>query len=209
MRKFLLTAVLVLAVLLVKAQESYYGITADYNSGIGERYTYGLGLHTELRVAKTKNLYLNWHYSIGMNTHNELYAHGGLSLLLYRSDDWWTSGDGTLGSALATLLGPIIIPNGVTYYFPRQTAACKEQPWRFGVYCNPIAMDFWNTKPYKVTSWTIESGAKVLYETRMGPVWYFAGGVSLTNNLRRAGRAAGFGNETLLQLQIGLLGITE
>lgn len=205
MRKLLLIACLVFTVTFCKSQDCYYGMTADFNTGVGERYTYGLGLHTEFRCARTKNLYFNWHYSIGMNTHSEFYGHGGLSLLLYKSDDWWRAGTGTWEEFVGMLIGPIIIPNGVTYYFPQQQSAYKMKAFRFGVYCNPIAMDFWDSKPYKVTSWTIECGGKMLYETKAGPIWYFAGGVSFTNNMRRAGRTAGFGSEELVQIQIGLL----
>ncbi|HTF05660.1 MAG TPA: hypothetical protein VK826_16650 [Bacteroidia bacterium] len=205
MRPFLFTALLIFTLTTTKAQDRYFGATLDYNSGIGERYTYGLGLHLEANVWKSKNLYFNWHYSLGFNTHSEFYGHGGISLLLYKSRDWWMGGDGTWEGALAILIGPLICPNGVTYYFPMHSTAYQLKPFRFGVYCNPLGMDYWDLEPFKVTSWTVETGAKVLYHTHAGPVWYLAAGVSFTNNIRRQGRVYGYGNEQLVQVQLGLL----
>jgi hypothetical protein len=190
------------------AQEGYVGMTVDFNTGIGERYTYGLGLHTEMRCPRTENLYFNWHYGIGSNTHGEVYGHAGLSLMLYRSDTWWNNIH-TWDDFLGTLLGPLLIPNGVTYYLPQHSNACRDHRLRIGMYCNPIAMEYWNTKPLKVTSWTVEGGCKLLWETKGDQIVYLAGGVSFTNNLRRDGRSVGFGNEQLIHIQLGLLGIVE
>ena len=184
------------------------GFTADYNSGIGERYTYGLGMHCEASVWHCENLYFNWHYSFGSNTHGELYGHGGLSLLLYRYDDWWDNIH-SFEDLFGTLVCPLLIPNGVTYYLPDHTSACKRKPFRIGLYCNPIAMDFWRMEPAKVTSWTIETGAKLLYETKGDQILYLAGGVSFTNNLRRYRPYTGYGNEELVHVQIGLLGWSD
>jgi hypothetical protein len=206
MCRFLLTTLLILSLVPAKTQSRRYcGATIDYNSGIGERYTYGLGFHLEATAWKSKNLYFNWHYSLGFNTHSEFYGHGGISLLLYKSREWWSGGTGSWEEAMAVLIGPLILPTGITYYFPTNSNACKMKPFRFGVYCNPLAMDHWELEPFKVTSWTVETGGKMLYHTQAGAVWYVAAGVSFTNNIRRQGRITGYGNEQLVQVQIGLL----
>jgi hypothetical protein len=208
MRKLLLITIFVFSTFLCKGQQGYSGVTFDYNSGIGERYTYGLGLHMEMRCTRTKNLYFNWHYSLGSNTHGEMYGHGGLSLLLYRYDDWWDNVH-SWDELVGTIIAPIMIPNGVTYYLPQKSKACKDHRIRMGIYCNPIAMDYWNMKPRKVTSWTIESGCKLLWEINDNRVLYFAGGVSFTNNMRPAARGTGYGNEELISIQLGMLGVMD
>lgn len=207
MRFPLLLLLVMLCCTNVHSQGVYSGATFDYNTGIGERYTYGIGFHLEARVFRPKNLYLNWHYSIGANTHGEFYGHGGMSLLLYKDSDWWrvNSWEGLVGA----VIGPLFIPNGVTYYLPNQPMLRNGRHVRIGMYCNPISLEYWNTKPYKVTSWTIESGAKLLYELDNHKFIYLAGGVSFTNNIRRAGRRAGFGSEELVHIQLGLLGWTD
>lgn len=190
----------------LRAQEFYSGVTFDYNSGIGERYTYGLGLHFEARAWRCKNLYFNWHYALGSNTHGELYGHGGMSLLLYKDSDWWRTS--SLGEFMGVLIGPLFIPNGVTYYFPDQVNRKKQRDVRLGVYCNPISLEFWNMEPHKVTSWSVETGAKLLWQMQGGKVLYLSGGVNFTNNLRRQ-RVTGYGNEQLVQLQLGILGWSD
>lgn len=206
MRSFILAVSLLTFTSFVKAQGVYAGPTLDYNSGIGERYTYGIGFHFEARVFRPKNLYLNWHYSIGSNTHGEFYGHGGMSLLFYKDNDWWSVN--TWEELMGAVIGPLIIPNGVTYYLPNQIRLHNRKHVRIGIYCNPIALEYWNMKPYKVTSWTIESGAKLLWEVGNDRFIYFAGGVSFTNNLRRQ-RTTGYGSEELLHIQLGLLSWTD
>jgi|GEM_PF-1674109 hypothetical protein len=209
MRKSLLILIFICGFTQLNAQKVFTGFTADWNSGIGERYTYGLGWHLEARMWRCENLYFNWHYSIGSNTHGELYGHGGLSLLLYKSDIWWRSGTGP-DDALATLLGPLLIPNGVTYYLPQGPAyACKPKPMRIGIYCNPLAMDFWNMQPAKVTSWTVESGVKILYTLPGDQILYLSGGLSVTNNMRRNRPYGDYGNEELVHIQFGIMGVAE
>jgi hypothetical protein len=208
MRISLLAIILICLFSPSRAQSGYVGCTADYNSGIGERYTYGLGLHAEFRVRKCENLYFNWHYSIGSNTHGELYGHGGLSLLLYKDPDWWRYAGNSWESALGALFGPLLIPNGMTYYLPNYTRVYDHNV-RIGIYCNPIAMEHWDTSPFKVTSWTIEGGAKLLWETKGDRVVYLAGGIGVTHNMRRIRSFGDYGNEELVHIQLGLLGLVE
>lgn len=193
----------------LRAQNGYAGFTGDFNSGIGERYTYGLGLHVEARVRRCENLYFNWHYSIGSNTHGELYGHGGMSLLVYRSDAWWTFRPSSWDELAVQVIGPLLVPNGITYYMPSHSSPCSEKRTRIGIYCNPIVMEHWNTKPFKVTSWTIEGGVKFLYEMENDRVLYCAGGFSVTNNVRRQRSYGDYGNEEMVQLQIGILGVVD
>lgn len=202
MRQALFLVVLFMFVGKISAQEFIAGLTADYNSGIGERYTYGVGLHTEIRIKKS-NWYFNWHYGAGSNTHGEFYAHAGLPVLLYKSEDWWDTPVDDWEGALGLLLGPVICPSGITYYTPRQV----NKDYRLGIYCNPLALDYWQMQPYKVASWTVESGAKFLWYMSDQRLLYIAGGVSFTNNIRRGYRW--YGNETLVGLQIGLLGYAD
>jgi hypothetical protein len=181
------------------AQEFIGGLTADYNSGIGERYTYGIGAHLEARVWKTKNFYLNWHYAAGSNTHSEFYAHGGLALLMYKSEDWWDTNVNSWEELVGLVIGPAICPLGMTYY----VANFHNNDYRFGLYCNPLALDYWNMSPHKVTSWTLETGAKFLWYVSDERVLYVSGGVSFCNNIRKGSN--GYGDETLIGMQIGLL----
>lgn len=191
----------------LRSQAVYTGGTFDYNTGIGERYTYGIGFHVEANPFRSDNWYLNWHYSIGANTHGEFYGHGGMSLLFYKSNEWWSIN--TFEGWLGAIIVPLIIPNGVTYYLPNQPVLRNGKHLRIGMYCNPVALEYWDAKPYKVTSWTIESGAKILVEVANNRYVYLAGGVSFTNNIRGAGRRVGFGSEDLVHLQLGLLGWTK
>lgn len=203
MRKLLFVAFFIGITGTISAQELITGLTADYNTGIGERYTYGLGLHAEHRLGEHSNWYLNWHYTVGSNTHGEFYAHAGIPILLYRSGDWWDTPVRDVEDALAILLGPLICPSGVTYYVKRM----PSQDYRFGLYCNPLAFDYWKMKPYQVASWTIESGVKFLWYMNDDRVLYISGGLNLTNNIRRGYRW--YGNEALIGIQVGLLGYAD
>lgn len=207
MRGFLLTIIFVFALRFAHGQECYAGLTGDFNSGIGERYTYGLGVHVEARVWNCENLYFNWHYTFGSNSHEEMYLHGGMSLLIYRNPAWWLGARGDGRAFLITLLGPLVVPNGMTYYLPRSSSNWMNKRLRVGVYCNPLAMDYWDAKPYKVTSWTVEYGTKLLWETNSGRILYLAGGLSLTNNMRRQQAYNGYGTEELVHIQVGILSL--
>lgn len=190
-----------------RAQRVFTGGTFDYNTGIGDRYTYGIGFHVEANPFRSENFYLNWHYSIGTNSHGEFYGHAGMSLLFYRSEEWWL-GVNSFEGLLGAFIVPLIIPNGVTYYLPYGQEMLNGRHVRMGVYCNPVVLEYWNSRPYKVTSWTIETGTKFLIEIGDNRFIYLGGGVSFTNNIRRAARLAGFGNEDLVHVQIGLVGWT-
>lgn len=207
--RFLLSAVFVLSMCFVRAQSGYAGFTGDFNTGIGERYTYGLGLHVEARVWRCNNLYFNWHYGAGSNTHGEFYGRGGLTVLAYGVREWWGYRASTWQEAAIIVVGPLVVPNGMTYYFPNELYAANGNRVRLGVYCNPIALEYWSMKPYKVTSWTLEAGAKILYYTKNDRVVYLAAGTGLTHNIRPQARGTGYGNEPLVQVQLGILSVVE
>lgn len=202
MRKTLLAFLLSLIVCASYAQQRYFGFTADYNSGIGERYTYGLGMHLELQVTGCDNLYFNWHYTLGSNTHSELYFHAPLPIMLYRTRLWWDTPISDLGDVAALLIAPVCCPSGMTYYLPAHHKFSGNK-YRFGMYLDPLSLDVWQMNPHKVTSWTIDSGIKCIISTRSDMCFYFSSGVAFTNNVRRG--AHGFGNEALIQVQVGIL----
>lgn len=187
----------------IHAQYTYYGLTADYNSGIGERYTYGLGVHAELRACDNSNLYFNFHYSLGTNTHGEIYARGPVTLELYRRLNWpkYQSKHGK-GSSLLLLVAPLICPIGITWYIPEK----PKQQYRFGFYCNPLTMDYWNIDKGGVTSWSVESGVKLIRKLPGQKVFYISGGVLFTHNYRNSTR---YDDQPLAGIQIGILGLDE
>lgn len=190
----------------VKAQHSYFGFTGDYNTGIGERYTYGLGMHLEMAVSGCDNLYFNWHYTLGSNTHSEVYFHGAVPVMLYRTRFWWDMPVDDFNGLMALLFAPACCPSGMTYYLPGEKQF-RRNHYRFGIYCDPLALDIWQTEPHKVTSWTIDSGAKCIISTHSDMCWYISSGVAFTNNMRRG--AHGFGNEVLFELQLGIMNVSE
>ena len=179
MKRSIIILLLVFTLSRVQAQQSFIGLSADYNSGLNFQGTYGLGVHVEVRVANTDNLYFNWHYGLGGTDNTEFYARGGMSLLLYGSRDWWSTPVNDIYGLLGLIIGPIICPNGMTYYFPQP----RRSDFRIGIYANPLILEFWDKKPVSVTSWTLEGGVKILYTTNSTAVFFAGIGGSKTNNL--------------------------
>ena len=203
MKRPLLLLLFILIFANAKAQRTYYGVTCDYNSGLGQRYSYGMGINFEAHIRGLENVYFNWHYAIGSTTHSDMYARGPISVLLYKSEEWWEPGPhATIGSALMMVILPSMCPVGISVYTPRT----HHTGLRYGFYCNPLEVDFWDQHPAPVTSWTIEGGLKLIAETQSGACLYFSIGASSTHNLTKSRQQPlDYGDENTLCISLGLL----
>jgi hypothetical protein len=186
----------------ISAQRTYWGASFDYTTSLQSPKTFAVGLDFQSRLRKS-NWYLNWHYSIGQNSKQDMYARANITLLLYCYDDWWTSSGSSndvLGEVFVKVFGPVICPVGVTYYF----YSPPTNKVRLGLYASPLLMDHWDKGRNSITSWSVEGGIRVLYNISSDKTILFSAGGTQVTNIRSYAGAANF-NRSMLSFSIGIL----